>query len=163
MRLGTSGIDFGQPRSIGHGSFGFYAAWEATGEQKYRDAWRKFCQGTANRIDRGRKMGSGAWQRGMAMQGLAWYVEITGDESVVPALEKALERDFNSGSDETAYAKVFFWKRTRDPKYFHAAARFIGGKPERSWMQRFGNHGRSRLYTPWIVMQGVEPKPLPPK
>lgn len=162
LQLGNSGIDFGQPRSIGHGSFGFYAGWEATGEQKYMDAWRNFCQRTAQRIMTA-NMGSGAWQRGMAIQGLCWYVDITGDESIVPAIQKALDRDFESGSGELAYAKVWFWKRTQDPKYFYGAVRHFAGRPETQWMQRFGNNGRSKLYVPWIVMKDVEPKPLPPK
>jgi hypothetical protein len=160
--LGNDGISFGQPRSICHGSFGFYAAWEATGEKKYWDAWRGFCRTVAKSLEH-QEMGSGAWQRGMAMQGLCWYVEMTGDESIVPAIAKALERDFERRAPELAYAKVFFWKRTENPKYFYEAVRYLGGKPETQWIQRFGNGGRSKLYVPWIVMQDVEPSPLLPK
>jgi len=161
MRLGNAGIDFGQPRSICHGNLGFYAGWDATGEQKYMDAWVKFARATAKKLER-RRMGSGAWQRGMALQGLCWYVEVTGDESIVPMIVKHLERDAKSGTWEQAYPRVFMWKRTRDPKYFHAAVRSLRGGASQ-WMQRFGNYGRSKLYVPAIVLNDADPAPLPPK
>jgi hypothetical protein len=162
LRLGTDGISFGQPRSICHGSFGFYAAWEATGDQKFMESWQEFCRTTASMLER-QKLGSGAWQRGMAMQGLCWYVERTGDESILPVIEKALDRDFDSNAAELAYAKAFFWKRTEEPKYFFAAVKHLRGTPESRWMQRFGNNGRSKLYVPWLVMKNAEPSALPPK
>jgi hypothetical protein len=164
LRLGNSGIDFGQPRSICHGNFGFYCGWEATGEQKYMDAWTKFAQATAKRIMGTGKMGSGSWQRGMALQGLSWYVEITGDETIIPAIQKALDADLaQSPAVELAYASAYFWKRTQDPKYFYGAVRYLGGRPEPMWMQRFGNNGRSKLYVPFIVLKDAKPAPLPPK
>ncbi len=160
-KLGNSGIDFGQPRSIGHGIFGFHAAWDATGEQKYLDAMASFARATAKKLET-RNMGSGGWQRGMALHGLCWYVETTGDDSIVPMIVKHLERDFSGGASELAYPAVFMWKRTGDPKYFYKAVSHLGGEVKR-WMQRFGNQGRSKLYVPWIVLKDAQPAPLPPK
>jgi hypothetical protein len=160
VKLGNSGIDFGQPRSICHGILGLWSAYDATGEKLYLDALAKFAKGTAGKITSGKKMGSGDWQRGMAIQGLCWYVEQTGDESVVPAIEKALERDFESGAGELAYGFAFMWKRTGDAKYFRKAAAYIKEKKAEQWMQRFGNEGRSRLYTPALVRKDA-PRPPP--
>ncbi len=162
LRLGNSGIDFSQPRSIIHGILGLWAAYDATGEQRYADALKSFAQRTAQRLASGRRMGSGPWMRGMAIHGLCWYVEQTGDESVMPGIEAAIERDLEARSDELAYGMVFMWNRTGDPKYFHAAARYIRGGRAEKWMQRFGNRGRSRLYTPTLVRKDA-PRPAPVK
>jgi hypothetical protein len=159
MKLGNSGIDFSQPRSICHGLYGFWAGYDATGDKKYLDAMTKFAKGVAAKIDKGDKMGSGGWQRGMALQGMCWYVEKTGDESVVPAIVKSLERDWNDNTGELAYAHAFMWKRTGEPKYFFKAVRHLGGKAD-IWMQRFGNYGRSKLFIPTIVRKDA-PRPAP--
>ena len=158
-RLGNDGIDFGQPRSICHGIMGLWAGYDCTGDKKYLDALTKFATSTAAKIVKGSKMGSGAWQRGMAIQGLCWYVEQTGDESVIPAIEKAIERDLDSGADELAYGLAFMWKRTGDAKYFARAAKYIKERKAEQWMQRFGNHGRSLLYAPTIVRKDAPRKP----
>jgi hypothetical protein len=158
MRLGNDGIDFGQPRSICHGLLGFWAGYEATGEQKYMDQMARFAKAVAARIDKGEKLGSGGWQRGMALQGLCWYVEKSGDESVAPAITKALDRDFNDNTGELAYASAFLWKRTGEAKYFTKAVRALGGRAD-IWMQRFGNYGRSKLYVPTLVRTDAARKP----
>ncbi len=160
LRLGNNGIDFGQPRSICHALLGLWAAHEGTGEAVYAEALQSFARETARRLAGGRRMGSGAWQRGMAIQGLSWYVEQTGDESVMPGIEKAIERDIGSGAIEQAYGRIFMWNRTGDPRYFHAAARQIRGGRGSHWMQRFGNYGRSRLYAPTLVRKDA-PRPVP--
>ncbi len=162
IRLGNNGISFGQPRSICHGILGLWAVYEATGEKKYKDALADYARTTARKIVEGKKMRSGAWQRGMAIQGLCMYVERTGDESVVPAIVKALDRDKDHGDSELAYGRVFMWKRTGEEKYFYKAVKHLGGKPSK-WMQRFGNHGRSKLYVPAIVRKDASRKPLSPE
>jgi hypothetical protein len=162
LSLGNEGIDWKEPRSICHGILGFWAGLEATGEQRYLDAMSKFARAVADSVVKGKKMGNGAWQRGMAVQGLCWYVEQTGDDSVVPAIEEALTRDWKSGDPELAYGHVFMWKRTGDAKYFDKAARHLGGNAE-PWMQRFGNHGRSKLYVPALVRADAPRKPPPEK
>ncbi|MGQ9663446.1 MAG: DUF6288 domain-containing protein [Kiritimatiellia bacterium] len=162
VRLGTDGIDFGQPRSICHGILGLWAGYDCTGEQKYLEALRKFATTTAAKIAKGSKMGSGAWQRGMAIQGLCWYVEQTGDESIMPAIETALERDLDSGADEMASGLAFTWKRTGDPKYFTRSVRKLRERNAEQWMQRFGNHGRSLLYIPTIVRRNAQRTPPAP-
>ncbi len=162
MKLGNHGISFGQPRSICHGILGLWAVYEATGEEKYKEALAAFVKATTKKITEGKKMRSGAWQRGMAIQGLCVYVERTGDESPVPAIVKALDRDKNHGDPELAYGRVFMWKRTGDEAYFYKAVKNLGGKPSK-WMQRFGNHGRSKLYVPTIVRKAAQRKPLPPR
>lgn len=160
LSLGNDGIDFGQPRSLCHGILGMWAGYEATGDKKYLEAMGRFAKAVAARIDKGVKMGSGGWQRGMALQGLCWYVEKTGDESVVPAIITAMDRDFNDGAAELAYAAAFLWKRSGEPRYFQKATRYLGGKAD-IWMQRFGNNGRSKLYVPTLVRQDSPRQPPP--
>ena len=158
-RLGNRGIDFGQPRSICHGILGLWAGYDATGEQRYLDALQSFARTVAQRITDGRRMGSGAWQRGMAIQGLCWYVENTGDETVIPAIETALRRDFDQRPHELAYGFAFMWKHTGNPEYFSRAIVQVRETRAEGWMQRFGNHGRSRLYAPTILRKDAPRRP----
>jgi hypothetical protein len=159
MRSGNNGIDWGQPRSMCHGILGFWGGYELTGEKKYMEAMTKFAQAVAKGIMDGKQMGNGAWQRGMAIQGLCWYVEKTGDDSVVPAIEKALERDFKEAAPELAYGMIFMWNRTGEKKYFDGAVRRLGNNKIERWMQRFGNKGRSLLYIPSILRKDAARKP----
>ncbi|MCX7590428.1 MAG: DUF6288 domain-containing protein [Kiritimatiellae bacterium] len=159
VQLGNSGIDFGQPRSICHGILGLWAGYDCTGDKTYLEALGRFARATAEKIVQGTRMGSGAWQRGMAIQGLCWYVEQTGDESVVPAIEKALQQDEGANADELAYGWVFMWKRTGDPRHFIRAAAKLRERSAEQWMQRFGNQGRSLLYVPTIVRKDAPRKP----
>ena len=69
---------------------------------------------------------------------------------------------WEGGYYDYMHSVILQFARTSDPKYFYAAVRYLGGRASQ-WMQRFGNHGRSKLYVPWIVLEEAQPAPLPPR
>lgn len=124
----TSGVGFrGNPRQWGWPQVALVAAWENTGDQRYREAalWYGQRGSMAHRADDVRQ-----WKTGILAEALAYTHAATGD----PALRAWLE----------TYAAAVVAARPPDPRYYPALA-YIGGVANREEWRAAAREAVDRL------------------
>ncbi len=169
----TSGMSWGEPRSLGHGPLGVLAAWEATGDVQYLRRMREFEhqkhaavsreRGPA-RVRRGRH-----WQGGIAFEATREYYERTGDPKALDTLKVLVEHCFEvrDWAHSTLHAFAFLGAQLDNPEYSAVARRQIQtagrGIIGRSWGfgQSFGNQLRNAPYVFWYLTEDL-PKQIQP-
>ncbi len=122
---------YNQPRGPGHQILTLLAGYELTGDTKYLDRCRPIIEAGNSAQERFRgafTASKGArFQFGIALEGLRAYYEVTGDESIPPMIQRAV--DFlmaeSVRSSNIAHACGFLFSKTGDRGYLDYGIQII--------------------------------------
>jgi hypothetical protein len=114
---------YNEPRGPGNQMLTLMAGYELTGDRKYLDRCRPIIEFGKQALERHEGAfcrGAGQYfQTGITLEALIRYHELTGDESVVPMIQTALDflMSKKASFSNCAYAAGFLYARTKDRKY----------------------------------------------
>jgi len=169
LALGTSGVDWGQSRSLGNGPLALLAGYQATGEAKYLQAAKAFEDSVIGGYKKGRRVQGGQWwQGGIALEALREFWEQTGYEPARDTLE-AMTRDMLAkGVDNSGIHAVAWLAAQKDDAelYKTALSRFArtaGFKDQWGAVMAYGNNQRNTGYAVWYLTKNLPKKDEPVK
>ena len=169
LALGTSGVDWGQSRSMGHGLLALTAGYLATGEAKYLEASRKFVDAIAGGYKKGRRVQKGQWwQGGIALEALREFWEQTGYEPAHEVLESMTRDMLEKGIDGSCIHAAAWYAAQKDDaglagKVLDRFAKAGGYKDSWGSVMHYGNNQRNTGYVVWYLAKDLPKKDEPIK